>query len=152
MALLDHPEPGELVGPRPLGPIGHLVPDQPPAGRLVTTAATASGEPGCGAPPSWPQPPSPKPEEQVPGGEVSLDSPGLGDRLPPGGEISDHPEPPSSDRAPLPRRPGERAPYDAFRALGNRWLEVRWHGRRRGLPEDQTVHVTNRNRTPGRAV
>jgi transposase len=142
----------------------------------------------------------------VPGGEIYLSFPGLGDRLAAriAGEIGDAIGQFSTPnalqcyagKAPVTRRSGKselvvacrlacnhyladavqqwaftslrqsgwaREFYDtqrsrgkrhqaALRALGNRWLEVLWHGLTHNIAYDETVHVANRDRALGRTT
>lgn len=46
----------------------------------------------------------------------------------------------------------KKSHHNAPRALGNRWLEILWHCLARGVPYDEDLHVTNRNRALGRAA
>lgn len=46
----------------------------------------------------------------------------------------------------------KKSHHNALRALGNRWLEILWHCLARGVPYDEDLHVTNRNRALGRAA
>jgi transposase len=119
------------------------------------------------------KPRNPDPGNAVPGGEIYLSFPGLGDRLAAriAGEIGDHIaqfDTPNALQcyagiAPVTRRSGRnstwarefydtkiakgKSHHSALRALANRWLELLWHCLIHNLRYDENTHTRNRHNT-----